>query len=157
MRAYKARTLSRDEATGLYAIVDRLRQRAGLPMPTVAIAPDAQPNALMAGAWGFNTIFSRPPRRQNFEVRKQQIFAHYKQISGLLADFSSGWMASLPAQRKSPTRGCPSAQTERRYITCVPNTADYALCDWSSSSILFRAHGIDKVRDDNHHKCCQYC
>jgi heat shock protein HtpX len=70
MRAYKARTLSRDEATGLYAIVDRLRQRAGLPMPTVAIAPDAQPNALMAGAWGFNTIFSRPPRRQNFEVRK---------------------------------------------------------------------------------------
>jgi heat shock protein HtpX len=49
MRAYKARTLSRDEATGLYAIVDRLRQRAGLPMPTVAIAPHAQPNAFATG------------------------------------------------------------------------------------------------------------
>src|ERR671913_2269886 len=28
---------------------DRLRQRAGLPMPTVAIAPHAQPNAFATG------------------------------------------------------------------------------------------------------------
>jgi len=49
MRAYKARPLSRDEATGLYALVDSLRQRAGLPMPTVAIAPHAQPNAFATG------------------------------------------------------------------------------------------------------------
>jgi heat shock protein HtpX len=30
-------------------MVDRLRQRAGLPMPTVAIAPQAQPNAFATG------------------------------------------------------------------------------------------------------------
>ena len=49
LRAYKARTLTPDEASGLYAAVDRLRQRAGLPMPTVAIAPHAQPNAFATG------------------------------------------------------------------------------------------------------------
>jgi heat shock protein HtpX len=49
LRAYKARTLSPDEASGLYATVDKLRQRAGLPMPTVAIAPHAQPNAFATG------------------------------------------------------------------------------------------------------------
>jgi heat shock protein HtpX len=30
-------------------MVDRLRQRAGLPMPTVAVAPHAQPNAFATG------------------------------------------------------------------------------------------------------------
>src|SRR4028119_1115835 len=30
-------------------MVDRLRQRAGLPMPTVAIAPHMQPNAFATG------------------------------------------------------------------------------------------------------------
>jgi Zn-dependent protease with chaperone function len=37
------------EAPELYEMVDRLRQRAGLPMPTVAIAPHAQPNAFATG------------------------------------------------------------------------------------------------------------
>ena len=37
------------EAPELYAMVDRQRQRAGLPMPTVAIAPQAQPNAFATG------------------------------------------------------------------------------------------------------------
>jgi heat shock protein HtpX len=49
LHAYKARTLSPDEASGLHATVDKLRQRAGLPMPTVAIAPHAQPNAFATG------------------------------------------------------------------------------------------------------------
>jgi heat shock protein HtpX len=49
LHAYKARTLSPEEASGLYATVDKLRQRAGLPMPTVAIAPHAQPNAFATG------------------------------------------------------------------------------------------------------------
>jgi heat shock protein HtpX len=30
-------------------MVDELRQRAGLPMPTVAIAPQQQPNAFATG------------------------------------------------------------------------------------------------------------
>jgi heat shock protein HtpX len=49
LRAYKARMLSPEEASGLYATIDKLRQRAGLPMPTVAIAPHAQPNAFATG------------------------------------------------------------------------------------------------------------
>ncbi len=49
LKAYRARTVTRDEAPGLYDAVDRLRQEAGLPMPTVAIAPHRQPNAFATG------------------------------------------------------------------------------------------------------------
>jgi heat shock protein HtpX len=49
LRAYGAQTVTEMEAPELYAMVDRLRQRAGLPMPTVAIAPQAQPNAFATG------------------------------------------------------------------------------------------------------------
>jgi len=49
LRAYGARVVGPNEAPELYATVDRLRQRAGLPMPTVAIAPHAQPNAFSTG------------------------------------------------------------------------------------------------------------
>ncbi|MGH7531559.1 MAG: zinc metalloprotease HtpX [Gemmatimonadales bacterium] len=49
LRAYGARVVTTAEAPGLYAMVDRLRQRAGLPMPTVAVAPHAQPNAFATG------------------------------------------------------------------------------------------------------------
>ena len=49
LKAYQARVVSPDEAPELYATVDRLRQRAGLPMPTVAIAPHEQPNAFATG------------------------------------------------------------------------------------------------------------
>ena len=49
LRAYGAQVVGPAEAPELYAMVDRLRQRAGLPMPTVAIAPQAQPNAFATG------------------------------------------------------------------------------------------------------------
>jgi len=49
LRMYGARVVSTADAPELYAMVDRLRQRAGLPMPTVAIAPHAQPNAFATG------------------------------------------------------------------------------------------------------------
>ena len=49
LRAYGAQVVGPAEAPDLYAMVDRLRQRAGLPMPTVAIAPHAQPNAFATG------------------------------------------------------------------------------------------------------------
>ncbi|CAA9334050.1 MAG: Peptidase M48, Ste24p precursor [uncultured Gemmatimonadaceae bacterium] len=49
LRMYGAQTVTAAEAPELYAMVDRLRQRAGLPMPTVAIAPHAQPNAFATG------------------------------------------------------------------------------------------------------------
>jgi heat shock protein HtpX len=49
LRMYKARIVTAAEAPELYEMVDRLRQRAGLPMPTVAVAPHAQPNAFATG------------------------------------------------------------------------------------------------------------
>jgi heat shock protein HtpX len=49
LRMYGARVVTQREAPELYAMVDRLRQRAGLPMPTLAIAPHAQPNAFATG------------------------------------------------------------------------------------------------------------
>ncbi|HEU4643141.1 MAG TPA: zinc metalloprotease HtpX [Gemmatimonadaceae bacterium] len=49
LRAYRARVVDARSAPELYAMVDRLRQRAGLPMPTLAIAPHEQPNAFATG------------------------------------------------------------------------------------------------------------
>jgi heat shock protein HtpX len=49
LRAYRARVITEREAPELYRTIDRLRQRAGLPMPTVALAPHAQPNAFATG------------------------------------------------------------------------------------------------------------
>jgi heat shock protein HtpX len=49
LRMYKARIIQRQDAPDLYDTIDRLRQRAGLPMPTVAVAPSDQPNAFATG------------------------------------------------------------------------------------------------------------
>ncbi len=46
---YKARIIGPEEAPDLYNMVDRLRQRADLPMPVVAVAPSEQPNAFATG------------------------------------------------------------------------------------------------------------
>jgi heat shock protein HtpX len=49
LRMYKAQTVTAQQAPELYEMVDRLRQRAGLPMPVVAVAPHDQPNAFATG------------------------------------------------------------------------------------------------------------
>ncbi|HUG28329.1 MAG TPA: zinc metalloprotease HtpX [Gemmatimonadales bacterium] len=49
LKMYKAKVVTAQEAPELYAMVDRLRQRAGLPMPVVAVAPHDQPNAFATG------------------------------------------------------------------------------------------------------------
>jgi heat shock protein HtpX len=49
LRMYGARVVTAQDAPELYAMVDRLRQRAGLPMPKVAVAPHEQPNAFATG------------------------------------------------------------------------------------------------------------
>ena len=49
LRMYRAKVITPQDAPELHAMVDRLRQRAGLPMPTVAIAPHEQPNAFATG------------------------------------------------------------------------------------------------------------
>ena len=49
LRAYRAQVVTREQAPEIHEIVDRLRLRAGLPMPQVAIAPHEQPNAFATG------------------------------------------------------------------------------------------------------------
>ncbi len=56
LRSYGARVVSEAEAPELYGMVDRLRQRAGLPMPVVAIAPHQQPNAFATGRNPENSV-----------------------------------------------------------------------------------------------------
>ncbi|HEX6104497.1 MAG TPA: zinc metalloprotease HtpX [Gemmatimonadales bacterium] len=49
LKMYRAQVVTEAEAPELYRMVDRLRQRAGLPMPLVAVAPHEQPNAFATG------------------------------------------------------------------------------------------------------------
>ncbi len=49
LRAYRARLVTREQAPELHDMIDELRQRAGLPMPRVAIVPSDQPNAFATG------------------------------------------------------------------------------------------------------------
>ena len=49
LRMYKAKVIERDDAPQLFDMVDELRRKADLPMPTVAIAPKEQPNAFATG------------------------------------------------------------------------------------------------------------
>jgi heat shock protein HtpX len=56
LRSYGARVVTEAEAPDLYRMVDRLRQRANLPMPVVAIAPHAQPNAFATGRNPENSV-----------------------------------------------------------------------------------------------------
>jgi heat shock protein HtpX len=56
LRAYGAKVVTEAQAPDLYRMVDRLRQNAGLPMPTVAVAPQAQPNAFATGRNPENSV-----------------------------------------------------------------------------------------------------
>ena len=49
LKAYRAKIVDRAQAPELYDMVERLAKNAGLPMPTVAIAPHQQPNAFATG------------------------------------------------------------------------------------------------------------
>ncbi len=49
LRMYRAREVSREERPGLYQVVERLAERAGIPTPRVFIIPDKSPNAFATG------------------------------------------------------------------------------------------------------------
>lgn len=49
LKAGRAQPISREQAPEFYDMIARLAERANLPMPTVAISPDAQPNAFATG------------------------------------------------------------------------------------------------------------
>jgi len=56
LRMYKAQVVTEQQAPELYAMVDKLRRRAELPMPTVAVAPHDQPNAFATGRNPENSV-----------------------------------------------------------------------------------------------------
>jgi heat shock protein HtpX len=77
LRMYGAKVVTRAEAPRLVDLVDRLRQRAGLPMPVVAIAPHEQPNAFATG---------RSPQRAVVAVTEGLL--HYlpeEELAGVIA------------------------------------------------------------------------
>ena len=49
LAAYRAQLVTPDQAPELYAVVADMAQRAGLPMPKVAVIPDETPNAFATG------------------------------------------------------------------------------------------------------------
>ena len=49
LNMYKAKEVGPQDSPELYEMVDRLRQRAGMPMPRVYIVPSEQPNAFATG------------------------------------------------------------------------------------------------------------
>jgi heat shock protein HtpX len=56
LRSAKAQVITRDDHPEFYAMVERLAQRAGLPMPRVAISPSDQPNAFATGRGPSNAV-----------------------------------------------------------------------------------------------------
>ena len=49
LKSAKARVITEEQAPEFHAMIRRLSDKAGMPMPTVAIAPAAQPNAFATG------------------------------------------------------------------------------------------------------------
>ena len=56
LKSAGAKPITRDQAPEFYDMVARLAERANLPMPTVAIAPNAQPNAFATGRGPNNAV-----------------------------------------------------------------------------------------------------
>jgi len=95
LRMYGARVVSEREAPELYAMVDQLRQRAGLPMPTLAVAPHAQPNAFATGRNPENAVVCvtegilRLVSRDELEGVLSHELAHIKNHDMLLQTFTA--------------------------------------------------------------------
>jgi heat shock protein HtpX len=95
LRMYRAQVVTAKEAPELYEMVDRLRQRAGLPMPTVAIAPHEQPNAFATGRNPANAVvcvtagIMRLVSRDELEGVIAHELAHIKNRDMLLQTFTA--------------------------------------------------------------------
>ena len=95
LRAYKAQVVGPEQAPDLYRMVDRLRQRAGLPMPTVAVAPHDQPNAFATGRNPEHSVVCvtqglvRMLSRDELEGVIAHELAHIKNRDMLLQTFSA--------------------------------------------------------------------
>ena len=96
LRMYNAHVIEdRSAAPELFDMVDRLRQRAGLPMPIVAIAPHEQPNAFATGRNPENAVvcvtegLMRLVSREELEGVIAHELAHIKNRDMLLQTFTA--------------------------------------------------------------------
>ena len=101
LRAYKAQVVTEQQAPDLYRMVDVLRQRAGLPMPTVAIAPHPQPNAFATGRNPENAVVCvtqgilQSLSREELEGVVAHELAHIKNRDMLLQTISATMAAAI--------------------------------------------------------------
>ena len=101
LRAYRAQVVTEGEAPELYRMVDTLRQRANLPMPTVAIAPHAQPNAFATGRNPENAVVCvtqgilQSLSREELEGVIAHELAHIKNRDMLLQTISATMAAAI--------------------------------------------------------------
>ena len=112
LKMYGARVVTREDAPQLYDMVDRLRQRAGLPMPVVAIADQDQPNAFATGRNPDHAvvavtrgILSAMPRDELEGVIAHEL-AHIKNRDMLISTVAAGDRSGLS---KAGVRGCPAS------------------------------------------------
>jgi heat shock protein HtpX len=95
LRMYGAQEVSPASAPELYEMVDRLRTRAGLPMPVVAVAPHAQPNAFATGRNPQNAVVCvtdgllQLVTREELEGVVAHELAHIKNRDMLLQTFTA--------------------------------------------------------------------
>jgi heat shock protein HtpX len=101
LKMYGAQVVGPQEAPELYAMVDRLRQRAGLPMPRVAVAPHEQPNAFATGRNPDNAvvavttgILKYMPQAELEGVIAHEL-AHIKNRDMLIATVAAGIAGAL--------------------------------------------------------------
>ncbi len=96
LKMYGAQVVTEKEAPELYRIVDRLRQRAGLPMPVVAITDQAQPNAFATGrspekaVVAVTTGLLRAMPREELEAVIAHELAHIKNRDMLISTVAAG-------------------------------------------------------------------
>ena len=104
LRMYRAQVIGPNDAPQLFGMVDRLRQNAGLPMPTVAVAPSEQPNAFATGRNAANAVVcvtaglvkALPPRELEGVIAHE--LAHIKHrhmLVGTVAATIAGAVAML--------------------------------------------------------------
>ena len=96
LKMYGARVVTREQAPEIYDMVDRLRQRAGLPMPVVAIADQEQPNAFATGRSPDKAVvavtaglLARMPAQEIEGVIAHEL-AHIKNRDMLLSTIAAG-------------------------------------------------------------------
>jgi len=101
LKMYGARVVTEREAPALYQMVDRLRQRAGLPMPVVAIAAHEQPNAFATGRSPQKAVVAvtegllKHLPQQEIEAVIAHELAHIKNRDMLLSTVAAGLAGAI--------------------------------------------------------------